>query len=88
MEKTPSQSRNHSMSVCRSTSKRQTRGIKADEFTARTEGQGNFFVRPMLFNFCTLSPTLSPTYDIINTGDKVGEIWEKYYFYKEEQTDE
>jgi hypothetical protein len=42
----------------------------------------------MLFNFCTLSPTLSPTYDIINTGDKVGEIWEKYYFYKEEQTDE
>jgi hypothetical protein len=86
------------MSVCRNTRetlikpeflcKRQTRGIKADEFTARTEGQGNFFVRPMLFNFCNLSPTLSPTYDIINTGDKVGEIWEKYYFYKEEQTDE
>jgi hypothetical protein len=41
MGKTPSQSRNHSMSVCRSTSKRQTSKTEIGGFTARTEGQGN-----------------------------------------------
>jgi hypothetical protein len=32
MEKTPSRSRNHSMSVCRSTSKRQTSKTESEEF--------------------------------------------------------
>jgi hypothetical protein len=41
MEKTPSRSRNHSMSVCRSTSKRQMCKTETDGFTARTVGRGN-----------------------------------------------
>jgi predicted RNA-binding protein with PUA domain len=32
-----------------------------------------------------LSPTLSPTYDIINMGDKVGEL---LFFIKEKRNDE